>query len=417
MRTTLLHGAALVLFGAAAVAAQGTGGVNAPGQRAKPIVVLVSFDGLRPEYLKRIDLPNFERAAALGVRAEGMLPTFPSKTFPNHYAIVTGMYAGHHGLVGNSFWDPQRNAGYRYTDTLTNRDATWYRGEPIWVTAEKQGLVAASFFWPGSEAPIGGVRPSRYKAYDGRVPNFARVDTVLSWLALPEPTRPHLLTLYFSDVDHAGHESGPLSAAVDTATRDVDAALGRLMQGIDRLPDHDRIYLVLVSDHGMMEQGPRWYAGLDTIIDLKGVRIADAGPNANLHVQGGIERARVLRDSINRRMRHGHAYLRAEVPARLHYSDDPRIGDMVVIMDDHYTVGTTNRAPKEGSGTHGWEPVNPDMYAFFIATGRGIPAGRTIPVFENVQVYPWLAELLGIAPAKDIDGKPGLLAKLISDAK
>jgi predicted AlkP superfamily pyrophosphatase or phosphodiesterase len=204
---------------------------------------------------------------------------------------------------------------------------------------------------------------------------------------------------------------------VDSAAWAVDAALGRLMDGVAKLPVGERVYLLLVSDHGMMETSPRWYAGLDTLIDMKGVRMADAGPNANLHVQGGVERARVLRDSINRRMRHGRAYLRAEIPARLHYSEDPRIGDLVVIMDDHYTVGTTSRPPREGGATHGWEPSNPDMHAIFIALGPGIPGGKTIPEFENVQLYPYMTELLGLAPARDIDGKPGALSALIRKAR
>lgn len=409
--------AALLLSSATGAFAQGSGGVNAPAQQNKPYLVLVSFDGVRPEYLRRIDLPNFERVEARGVRAQGMLPTFPSKTFPNHYTLVTGMYAGHHGLVGNSYWDPERNASYRMSDTLAVRDSSWYRGEPIWVTAEKQAMVAGAFFWPGSEAAIGGARPTFVKAYDGRVPNRARVDSVLSWLAMPERSRPHVITMYFSVVDHAGHEHGPLSPQVDTAMGDVDAALGRLLDGIEKSPIRDRVYVVLVSDHGMMVQSPRWYAALDTLIDLKGVRIADAGPNANLHVQGGMERARVLRDSINRRMRHGRAYLRAEVPARLYYSEDPRIGDLVVIMEDHFTIGRANRPPREGTATHGWEPGNPEMHAVFVAMGPGIPAGKTIPVFENVQLYPWMAELLGLKPASGIDGKPGVLAGLIRAAK
>jgi len=410
---------ALLAFHAAGALAQGggTGGTNAPGAQDRPYVVLISFDGVRPEYLKRMDLPGFERAMARGTRAEGMLPVFPSKTFPNHYSLVTGWYAGRHGIVGNSFYDPARDATYRLSDTLAVRDPTWYRGEPIWVTAEKQGMVAASFFWPGSEAPIGGVRPTYVMKYDGRVPNATRVDSVLSWLALPARSRPHMITLYFSTADGAGHDHGPLSPQVDTAMWAVDAALARLMDGVERLPIRDRVYLVLTSDHGMLETSPRWYAALDTLIDRQGVRIADAGANANLHVQGGEPRARVLRDSVNRRLRHGRAYLRAEIPEQLHYRDDPRIGDLVVIMDDHWTVGTANRPPRDGSATHGWEPSNPNMRAIFVVVGPGVPAGRTIPVFENVDVYPYLAEVLGLKPAPGFDGRAGALAALIRAAR
>lgn len=399
------------------LAAQGPGGVNAPNQQSKPYVVLISFDGFKPEYLQRIELPNFQRVMRKGVRSEGMIPVFPSKTFPNHYSIVTGMYADKHGLVGNSFWDPQRNAGYGMGDTTAVRDGSWYRGEPIWTTAEKQGMIAASFFWVASEASIGGARPTIVKNFDNSVPIVTRVDSVLAWLALPAAQRPHMITLYMSDVDNAGHGNGPLSPQVDTAAWRVDAALGRLLDGIDHLPIRDRTYVILVSDHGMSESSPRWYVALDTVIDLQGVRIADAGPNANLHVQGGVERARVLRDSINRRMRHGRAYLRADVPARLHYSADPRVGDLVVIMEDHFQIGRANRVPREGSGAHGWDPAIQAMHAIFVASGPGIPAGKTIPTFENVEVYPYLTEVLGLKPAPGIDGRKGRLAALIRAAR
>jgi len=412
----------LVLFACAlsagTVGAQVTGGAgNALGQQNKPYVILVSFDGFRAEYLRRLDLPNFDRVTRAGIHSVGMIPVFPSKTFPNHFSIVTGMYPEHHGLVGNSFWDPQRGASYSMSDTLAVRDATWYRGEPIWSTAEKQGMVAASFFWPGSEAPIGGVKPSIVKTFDGRVPNADRVDSVLTWLALPAERRPHMITMYFSDVDGAGHRNGPLAPQVDTAARAVDSALGRLLDGIDRLPLRDRVYLMLVADHGMSETSPRWYVALDSLIDTVGVRIADAGPNVNLHVQGGATRSAVLRDSINRRMRHGRAYLRGEIPVRLHYSADSRIGDLVVVMDEHFTIGTASRAPRENGGTHGWDPAIPSMHAIFVASGPGIPAGRTIASFENIEIYPYIAEVLGLTAAPGIDGHRGRLAALIRSAR
>ena len=396
----------------------GQSGRNARAHIGKPHVIMISFDGFRPEYLKRLNLPNFERVWRHGVRSSGMIPVFPSKTFPNHYSMVTGMYAGTHGLVSNHFWDPRRSARYSMNDTTTVLDGSWYRGEPIWVTAEKQGMLAASYYWVASEAAIGGVKPTFTKKYDGRVRNFARVDSVLAWLALPADQRPHMVTMYFSDTDGAAHDHGPLSPQLDSAAARVDSALGRLLDGVERLPIRDRVYVVLVSDHGMSETGPRWYAGLDTIIDMRGVRIADAGTNANLHVEGGRARAIVLRDSINRRMRHGRAYLRDELPPHLHYRGDPRAGDIVVLMEDHYQVGTTPRPPREGSANHGWDPrAVPAMAALFVVRGPGIPAGREIGPFENVDLYPWLTEVLRLKPARGVDGKRGRLAQLLRDAK
>jgi len=396
------------------VAAQSSGGINTPAQMAKPYVVMISFDGFKPEYLQRIDLPAFARVAKNGVQSVGMIPVFPSKTFPNHYSIATGMYPESHGIVGNRFWDPDRNATYGMSDTLAVLDGSWYRGEPIWATAEKQGMVAASYFWVASDVSIGGMLPTFWKRYDGRVSNTRRVDSVLAWLALPAERRPHMVTMYFSDVDGAGHDHGPLSAQVDTATKAVDAALGRLLEGFTRLPADvkDRIYLILVSDHGMSETSPRWYAALDTLIAMDSVRLPESGPLANLFVSNAPQRARILRDSINRRLSHGRAYLRGELPKHLHYDKDPRIGDIVVVMDDHFQIGRANRPARDGA-THGWDPTLPSMHALFVASGPGIPAGKVIPSFENVDIYPYIAELLGLKPAPDIDGKPGRLMRLI----
>lgn len=401
---------------AAVASAHAQAPVNAAQHRNKPYVLLISFDGMRPEYLQRIELPNFQRVMDRGVRSVGMIPTFPSKTFPNHYTIVTGMRSEAHGLVGNRFWDATRNEAYSMSDTLAVWDGSWYRGEPIWVTAEKQGMKAASFFWVASEAAIGGVRPSFWKKYNGRIANSSRVDTVLKWLALPGAERPHMVTMYFSNVDGAGHDHGPLSPQVDTAARNVDGALGRLMEGIARMPLRDSVYYVLVSDHGMSESHPRWYVALDTLIDMNGVRLGEAGPLANLYVQAGRERAAVLRDSLNRRMRHGRAYLRGEIPAHLHYNKDPRAGDIVVLMDDHFQIGRVNRPPREG-GAHGWDPTHPSMHAIFVASGPGIPAGKVIPTFENIEIYSWLTELLGLRPAGGIDGQAGVLRQAIRTAK
>ena len=390
---------------------RGSGGINAPDQVGKPFVILMSFDGFRADYLNKYDAPNFLRVARSGVRAERMLPVFPSKTFPNHYSIVTGDYAETHGIVSNRFWDSGRNAAYALGDPKSVLDGTWYRGEPIWVTAEKQGMVTASYFWVGSEAWIQGVRPWRVKRFGDSVSNVAMVDSVLSWLELPAESRPHLITTYMSDVDHAGHTYGPDDPQVQAAILSVDSALGKLLDGIERSSRRNDTYVILVSDHGMTRYEPTTYVRMRDMIDTVGVQLGEGGPVANLHVRDGESRARILRDSLNRKLQHGRAYLRGEVPERFHYRADPRIGDIVVIMDEHWQFGT--RVPSKGGGQHGWDPRLPSMGAIFIAMGPGIPAGRIMPSFENIQVYPFIAEVLGLQPASGIDGKRGWLRSRI----
>lgn len=390
----------------------GSGGLNAPQHLEKPYVVLVGFDGLRWDYFDRFDPPHFRRVIQQGVRAEGLIPIFPSKTFPNHYSIVTGLYAERHGIVGNAFYDPARGETYALGDSKSVTDGSWYRGEPIWVTAETQGMIAACFFWPGSEAAISGVRPTLWRTYDSTIPNEERADTVIAWLERPVETRPHMITLYFSDVDGAAHDFGIETEETRDAVLRVDRALGRLLTGIESLPIRDRVYLVLVSDHGMTETSAAQTAMLGSLVETEGLVVPDSGPVANIHVGAGEAAARTLRDTLNARLEHGRAYLRLEVPERLHYRRDRRIGDVVTIMEEHYMLQMPRPGARPRAGTfgmHGWDPAVESMHGIFVASGPGIPAGTTIPRFENVDIYPWLAHLLGLRPAQDVDGDPDRL--------
>ena len=393
----------------APVTAVGSGGVNRPEHLSKPYVVLVSFDGFRADYLDQYPAPNFQRVVRNGVRSRGLIPVFPSKTFPNHYSIVTGQYAETHGIVSNRFYDPARRQTYALGDSKTVLDGSWYRGEPIWNTAEKQGMVAASYFWVGSEATINGIRQTHAKEYAAGAPKFMRVDTVIAWLQKPALERPHMVTLYMSDVDGAGHSYGPESPQVASAILAVDSALGRLLDGIQALPIRDSAYVILVSDHGMTPYTPETFVTVESLIDTVGVLVADGGPNANLHVSGGAPRAAILRDSINAKLTHGRAYLRQEIPERLHYRADPRIGDIVVIMEEHYQFGRRAHMPKQRGGNHGWDPAYPSMHGLFVAAGPRIKKGAMISPFENVNIYPFLTEILGLTPGPGIEGKPGWL--------
>lgn len=388
---------------------------RATDHQDRPYVLLISLDGFRADYLDRFALPNFRRIMDRGVRAKGLIPSFPTKTYPNHYTIVTGLYPEHHGLVANRFFDPARNETYSTRDRKTVQDGTWYRGEPIWVSAEKRGVRAASFFWPGDEAAIQGVRPSAWRPYDRKIPLATGIDTVLEWLGAPPDRRPHLITLYSAEVDEAGHDYGPNSPDLEPVLRKVDQELGRLIAGIDRFPVRDRLFLILVSDHGMAETRPENRIPAETLIDKSELRFAEFGPVSNLFVNGGAARARGVRDEINRKLRHGRAYLRLEVPRRLHFNTDPRIGDVVVIMEEPYEL-VLPRDPGAGPpkpGQHGWDPSSPAMHGIFLAAGPGVRKGAVVPAFENVQVYPLLGELLGLRSLPRADGLPGWLRRQV----
>ena len=399
-----------------------SGGINRPDQRDKPYVILISFDGFKPDYLDRLTLPNFRRAMERGARATSMVPVFPSLTFPNHYSLVTGLRPEHHGIVSNAFYDPARDQSYSLGNREAVMDGTWYRGEPIWATAERQGMVTACYFWPGSEAAIGGVRPTYWLPYDGAIPNEDRVSGVLNWLRLPDERRPHVITLYFSELDSASHRA-PLDApSVAAAAETLDRMLGLLVTGIESLPIRDRVYLVLTSDHGMIETSAAQSIHLDSLLDVgdgrQHVKIAFGGAVANLHITGGRSAALATRDQINTRLQHGRAYLRENLPERYHYRADPRAGDVVIVMNEPWSIATA--APSsdrkvERWGMHGWDPAVGAMHALFMITGPGIKPGVVVPKVDNVDVYPLMTELLGIAPAARIDGVRGRIRNVVMD--
>jgi predicted AlkP superfamily pyrophosphatase or phosphodiesterase len=398
----------------------GSGGVNAPAHRASPSVVLISADGFRADYFDRPDLPNAKRVLQRGARARALIPVFPTLTFPNHYSLVTGLWPEHHGIVANTFLDPARNEIYSLHNVTAVTDGSWYTGEPIWVTAERQGMVAACYFWPGSEAAIRGVRPTIWTTYDGSVSNDARVDTVLEWLRLPDDRRPRLLTLYMSDVDSASHRHEQGHDNIQAAIRAVDRALGRLLDGIEGLPAKEHIVLVLTSDHGMADTSLDRIVAIDDLVDMNGVRLLEDGPLGNVHVAGTPARAREVRDTLNRGLgRRGRAYLRHDVPARLHYRASPRIGDVVIVMNEGYAIETRQRRSlrkrTEPFGAHGWDPALASMHAVFAVAGPGVREGVTVPAVDNVDVYPFLTELLGLEPAKPIDGRAGRIWGLVME--
>lgn len=380
-----------------------------------PYVVVVSFDGMRHDFPDRVPTPNFDRVAATGVRATGLIPSYPSKTFPNHYTLATGLHPSNHGIVDNAFYDPALDATYALGDTATVRDGRWYLGEPIWATAERQGVRAASFFWVGSEAAVGGVRPSYFKVYDHDFPFEARVDTVLHWLRLPAAERPRLLMLYFAEPDYVAHRHGPDAAAVDSVVIAMDALVGRLLDGIRDLPIADQVSVVLVSDHGMADAPADQVVYLEDLVELSGVRVVENSTQTLLYFDGDEARLWEVYEALQERLEHATVYLREEVPDRWAYDHGRRIGDLVIAADPGWLTRAREARPWSGGGMHGWDPFWRPMHGIFFAAGPGVREGLVVPAFQNVHVYPFLARLLGVGPAPDIDGRLEVLEEALAE--
>ena len=387
------------------------------GQDPRPPLILISFDGFRWDYRTKYSPPNMNRLAAKGVSAD-LIPSYPSKTFPNHYTIVTGLYPGHHGIVANTVKDPPTGRRLSMSNSIENGDAMWWGGEPIWVTARRGGLLSASMFWVGSEAPIEGHRPNFWAPFNSSLSGNARVDRVLAWLDLPADKRPTLLTLYINDVDGAGHSNGPGSEAVRSAVRRADGYLGRLLRGLERRHLTDKVNIVLVSDHGMAETSTDRVVVLDDYLSADDAEVIDINPTLGLFPKAGRE------DAVYKALLNAHPrlkiYRKAETPEHWHYRDHPRIPPIVGVVEEGWQVlpratlaQRISRGQTGPRGEHGYDPRDAiSMRGIFVASGPSFKSGVVLPAFENIHIYDALAEVLGVTPAHN-DGDPAVARSML----
>ncbi len=368
----------------------------------KPTVVLISIDGFRYDYFVKAPTPNLDSLIARGVRARYMVPSFPTKTFPNHYTIVTGLYPAHHGIIANNMWDDDLHAAFKMSDRTQVRDPRWWGGEPIWVTVQKAGQKTAPMYWPGSEAPIQGLPPTYAEAFDDKHKTAFeyRVNKILSWLDLPAPERPTFLTLYFESVDQAGHDFGPDSPQVVEAVERVDSMVGLLLQGLKARGIENSINIVVVSDHGMAACSRQRLIMLDDYLDLSQVQIVDTSPILAAKAKDGNNAALVATLKL---VPHLTVYTPDTVPSRLHFSGSPRITPVIAVADVGWEITSHEEVAKHPDrkygGDHGYDNAAPEMRAIFIAAGPAFRPHRTLPGFPNVDVYPLLAYLLHVTPA------------------
>lgn len=379
-------------------------------QTARPIVILVSIDGWRWDYLDRYAPPTLAALAARGVRAEGLVPVFPSKTFPNHYSIVTGQYPQRHGIVSNSMVDPALPGRFSLSNREVQQDTRWWGGEPLWITAERQGQTAATMFWPGSDAEIAGRRPTHWRTYEHDLPNQARVDQLLSWLQQPDRTRPTFLTLYVSTIDMAGHDEGPESPEMRTAIQEIDAVVARLLAGVETVGLAVRTHFVIVSDHGMAAVSRERTIVLDDYLDMSTVDLIDSSPIV------GLSPRSVSVEHVFAALKDKHpslqVFTREALPPEYLLRDHPRLPAVIGVTDDGWHVTTRAELEREKrfpAGSHGYDPRHRSMHGLFIATGPQFRSGLVVPAFENIHVYELLCRVLGLRPASN-DGDAAVTA-------
>lgn len=366
----------------------------------KPYLVMLSVDGFRWDYADKVPTPNLDKIAKMGVKAESLKASFPTKTFPNHYSMATGLYPDHHGIVLNSFYDPPTGRHYSIFDREAVEDGYFYGGEPIWVTAENQGVISGSYFWVGSESKIKGVRPTYWKKYEHKFPYVQRIDSVISWLQKPAEIRPHLVLWYFDEPDHTGHKFGPDSKELEAKIIQLDSLIGYFLDEINKLPIADKINVIVTSDHGMASISEDRKVALKENITMDWIEeMQGYNPNYNLKVKEGYV------DSIYNELKeieHITFWKSAMVPERLHYGTHDRTLDIVVVADSSWSL-VPYSDKKVGFGAHGYDNDNKDLHAIFYGCGPAFKENYISPTFNNVDIYPLIAHILNLEPAK-VDG-------------
>ena len=397
--------ALLLLASSVAGCASGTTTAASGPAPAEPILILVSFDGFRWDYPDRGVSPNLAALEARGVRADGLVPAFPTKTFPNHYTMVTGLVPDHHGIVANTMRDPSFDGRFSMANRDAVQDGRWWGGEPVWVTAERHGQRTAPLFWPGSEAEIEGFSASHWLPFDGSMANADRVEWILDLLDRPADQRPSFLTLYCDETDIVGHNSGPDSDEMLGAIAAVDSALGLLVEGLDRRGVLEHTNIVVVSDHGMIPTSQERVIFVDDYVDLETAGIVDWNPVVALwpDEEDMVDVYESLRDAHP----HVSVYWKDSIPERFEYGSHPRVPPIIGIADDGWTITTHpffDRAPEGADGgNHGFDNRAPDMQGIFVAAGPSFREGARVPAFRNVNVYLLVMKALGL-PAAEGDG-------------
>ncbi|HEV7395026.1 MAG TPA: ectonucleotide pyrophosphatase/phosphodiesterase [Pyrinomonadaceae bacterium] len=380
----------------------------------KPTLILISIDGFRADYLTQYEHPTIDAVRRGGVSARWMTPSYPSLTFPNHYTIVTGLYPEHNGIVSNDIYDPEFQAQFATSKRAEVQNGRWWGGEPIWITAEKSGQKTSATFWPGSEAEIKGRRPSYFKPYDDKVPAADRVDALLALLDLPADQRPTFLTLYFSDVDHAGHDHSPNSEEVAKAIGVVDSAIARLVEGLQARNIYQKLNLIIVSDHGMTPTRPESRIVIDDYFNSSlAKQIVWGAELVNIFPKPG-EEERLLRSIKREQLKHARCYRKGDIPPRFHYRASRRIGAIVCMADEGWRMSSRLRyeedlkkpeQPTNVRGAHGYDNQLRAMRAIFIARGPAFKRKTIVRPFPNVDVYDIMARVLKVAPARNDGNK------------
>lgn len=375
--------------------------------QTKPYVILISFDGFRWDYVNRGITPNFSYMKEQGVSAISLRPCFPSKTFPNHLSIITGMYPEHHGIISNSFRDYFSNTYYSMGDSNEVKNPKWYKGEAFWETAERQGIKTASYFWPGSEVSLSYRHPTYYYKYEHLKPYKERVDGVISWLNLSYNERPHFITSYFDATDTYGHKYGPNSPETNHAIAQLDTILGYYFKRLKEINLFDSTDIIVVSDHGMTDVSTDKIINIETLLTGYKYKRSDNGPIMMIEPDPG--QINEIYSRLKEKEKHYSVFKREDIPEYFHFSNNPLISHILIIAEEGWSLETNKSIDgmKKNSekGNHGYDNFLMDMNGIFYAVGPAFKNNYQTGTIDIIDIYPLLCKLFNIMPNPLIDGK------------
>lgn len=393
---------------------------NSTEAMQKPYVIMISADGFRYDYAKKYNARNLLKYSDECIQAKAMIPSYPSITFPNHWTLITGLYPSHHGLIDNYFYDYQRKQAYAMSNRQNAEDGSWYGEVPLWSLAEKQNIISASLQWVGSASDAGGIRPTYYYSYHEKFTPSEKVNKVINWLKLPEDKRPHFISLYFPEVDGAGHHFGPEANETEIAVQLVDNAIGELVEKVNNL-GLQNVNFVFVSDHGMIrvdDENPLKIPAL--LLDKNRFDLYNSQTLLRVYVKNSDEVKKVYKELKANKTNDYEVYLGKKLPKYIHFAtkDDKynRIGQILLIPKAPKIFLFKDQ--KTSKGKHGYDPkIVPEMKATFFAWGSEFKNNMIIDEFENINVYPLIAEILGLKIEHPVDGKLKVLKKILKDKK
>jgi len=385
---------------------------NDRDQLKKPYIILISADGFRYDLADKYQAKNLIRLRTSGVTADYLLSVFPSLTFPNHYSIATGDYAPHNGIVDNSFFDPSRKKIYSMGNRQAVEDSSWYGANPLWVLAEKQHMLTASFYWVGTEAAIQGTRPTYYYNFNTKISMQDRIRAVRDWLSLPEDKRPHLVTFYIPDVDHQEHQHGVDSRQTEEAVHYVDRSVASLVSSIDSL--NLRVNYIFVSDHGMTNIDTLNYLTLPNNLDTNRFIVVNSLTLVHLYAKKNMDILPAYK-LLKSAAKDYEVYLTTNTPDRWHYSKKNdrynRIGDIILVAHAPKVFNLSRRSLPVA--THGYDPAITGMHATFYAWGPAFKSDFKIRGFENIHIYPLIAQILQLKITEPVDGNLKVLKPIL----